>query len=136
MEHFKGPALTVDAVIEFPDNRVVLIRRGHPPFEGRWALPGGFVEIGETVDSACRREMKEECNVDVELRGIIGVYDTPGRDPRGQTVSIVFRAGVLSGSLEGRDDAIEARLFERNELPELDLAFDHAKILRDAGWLR
>jgi len=135
MGEFKNPALTVDGVIEFPDGKIVLIRRANPPFEGMWALPGGFVDIGETVEDACVREMKEECNVDVELKGIIGVYSDPERDPRGHTVSVVFRTEVVSGELEGRDDAAEARLFTRDELKGIELSFDHAEILRDAGWV-
>jgi 8-oxo-dGTP diphosphatase len=131
----KGPWLTVDAVIEYPDEKLVLIRRKNPPFEGMWALPGGFVDVGETVESACRREVKEECDIDVELTGILGVYSDPKRDPRGHTVSVVFRARYLAGELKGEDDAREARLFSREELKDIELAFDHGDILKDAGWL-
>ncbi len=131
----KRPGLTVDAVIEFGDDRVVLIRRGFPPFEGLWALPGGFVEIGETVADACMREVREECSIDVELRGILGVYSDPRRDPSRHTIAVAFRAVHKSGELKGSDDAREARLFKRDELRSLKLAFDHADILRDAGWL-
>lgn len=135
MSEPKGPALTVDAVIESGDDRVVLIRRAFPPFEGSWALPGGFVEIGETVADACVREVREECSISVELRGILGVYSDPRRDPRRHTVTVAFRAVHKSGELKGSDDAREARLFGRDELESLKLAFDHADILRDAGWL-
>jgi len=93
------------------------------------------VDVGETVDKACIREAKEECNVDVELIEMVGVYSDPTRDPRGHTVGIAFRARVISGDLEGRDDAKEAKLFSRDELKEIKLAFDHEDILRDAGWL-
>ncbi len=134
MQTQKTPALTVDAIIEFPDDRLVLIRRGNPPFQGNWALPGGFVDIGETVDIACIREAKEECNIDIELTEILGVYSDPKRDPRFHTVSVAFRASYKSGKLLGMDDAEEARLFSRDELKDIELAFDHADILRDAGW--
>ena len=130
-----GPSLTVDAVIEYPDDRVVLIRRGNPPFEGRWALPGGFVDIGETVEHACVREVKEECMIDVELDGILGVYSDPSRDPRRHTVSVVFMAKYRSGELSGSDDAREAKLFTRNDLKGITLAFDHELIMSDAGWM-
>jgi 8-oxo-dGTP diphosphatase len=135
MSGIKGPALTVDAVIEYPDGRVVLIKRGNPPFKGSWALPGGFVDIGETVDKACVREAREECSIEIELSGILGVYSDPERDPRGHTVSIVFRADYKSGKLIGADDASEAKLFSRDELKDLILAFDHREVLIDAGWI-
>jgi len=130
----KDPWLTVDAVIEYPDEKVVLIRRKNPPFEGMWALPGGFVDLGETVQTACRREVKEECDIDVEPTGILGVYSDPKRDPRGHTVSVVFKARYLAGELKGKDDAREARLFSREELKGIELAFDHGDVLKDAGW--
>ena len=136
MSEIKGPSLTVDAVIEFPEEKVVLIRRGIPPFEGMWALPGGFVEFGETVEAACMREVKEECSIDVELEGILGVYSDPKRDPRGHTVSVIFRAKYVDGELKGADDAKEARLYSRDELKGIELAFDHGDALRDAGWLQ
>ncbi len=135
MSPFEGPALTVDAIISFPDDRLVLIRRGNPPFQGNWALPGGFVDIGETVEQACVREVMEECMIEVELTGLAGVYSDPTRDPRGHTVSVVFNAEYKSGELKGSDDAREARLFDRDELKEIEPAFDHAVILKDAGWL-
>ena len=128
------PSLTVDAVIEFPDDRIVLIRRANPPFEGQWALPGGFVDWSETVAHACIREAKEETSVDIELVRILGVYSDPSRDPRRHTVSVVFIAKYKSGELKGSDDAREARLFSREELREIQTAFDHDLILKDAGW--
>jgi 8-oxo-dGTP diphosphatase len=136
MAEERGPSLTVDAVIEFPEEKVVLIRRKNPPFEGMWALPGGFVDFGETVEHACIREVKEECSIDVELEGILGVYSDPKRDPRGHTVSVIFRARYVDGELKGADDAKEARLFSRDELKGIELAFDHGEVLRDAGWRR
>ncbi len=135
MPEQRGPSLTVDAVIEFPGKRVVLIRRANPPFEGKWALPGGFVDFGETTEQACLREVKEECSIDVEIKGTLGVYSDPNRDPRGHTVSVVFKAEYRDGELKGMDDAKEAKLFTREELRGIDLAFDHRDIMRDAGWL-
>lgn len=128
------PFLTVDAVVE-SEGRCILIKRGNPPFLGTWALPGGFVEYGETIENACRREIKEECGIEIELMGIVGVYSDPSRDPRGHTVSVVFRARAMSDRIMGGDDASEARWFSREELRGLTLAFDHEKVLKDAGWI-
>ncbi|HEX9744843.1 MAG TPA: NUDIX hydrolase [bacterium] len=132
---FKGPALTVDAIIAWEDGRIVLIRRGNEPFKGAWALPGGFVDMGETIEEAIIREVKEECGIDIELVGIHGVYSAPGRDPRGHTVSVVYTAFYRGGELAGGDDAAQAKLFEREELPEMDFAFDHKEILAHGGWI-
>ena len=135
MQENKGPSLTVDAVIEYPDSRIVLIRRGFPPFEGSWALPGGFVDFGEQVADACVREVREECGIDVEIKRILGVYSDPMRDPRRHTISIAFITEWKSGELQGSDDASEARIFTRDELKGIDLAFDHREMLLDAGWI-
>lgn len=129
----RGPRLTVDSLTLDPNGRVLLIRRGRPPFEGRWALPGGFVEIGETVEEACIRETREETGVDVEIESILGVFSRPDRDPRGHTVSIVFRCRPVGGSAAGGDDAAEARWFGPEEAKALPLAFDHAEIVARAG---
>jgi 8-oxo-dGTP diphosphatase len=124
------PVLTADAVILDPERGVVLIRRGHPPFEGSWALPGGFVEVGETCANACVREAREETGLEVEAVELLGVYSKPDRDPRGHTVSTVYLCRVLGGSLSSGDDASDARWFA--DLSGVDLAFDHAEVLRDA----
>jgi len=128
-----SPALTVDAVIQHPGLGVVLIRRGNPPFAGSWALPGGFVDVGETCESACRREVREETGLAVEVIDLVGVFSDPGRDPRGHTVSAVYLCRVTGGSLAGGDDAIDARWFDA--LEGVPLAFDHAAILAAAGFL-
>jgi 8-oxo-dGTP diphosphatase len=128
------PMLTVDAVVlaftaEPP--RVLLVQRGNPPFVGRWALPGGFVEEGERVIDAAPRELAEETGLRVGALELLGVYDTPGRDPRGWTVSIVYLARVQSEAVvAGGDDANDARWFAVDRLPEL--AFDHDIIIADA----
>ncbi len=116
-------------MIEHPDG-VVLIRRGHPPFQGSFALPGGFVDDDETTEQAARREVKEETGLDVRLVGLIGVYSGPGRDPRGSTLSVVYRGQITAGHLRAGDDASEAAVFPCEALPEL--AFDHGQILYDA----
>jgi 8-oxo-dGTP diphosphatase len=127
------PMLTVDvvALTAGAHPRVLLVERGHPPFVGSWALPGGFVEAGERISEAAPRELAEETGLQVDGLELFGVYDTPGRDPRGSTVSIVYRVRLASErSVSGADDASDARWFALDELPEL--AFDHATIVADA----
>lgn len=124
----RGPSPTVDVVISLPGDRVVLVRRKNPP--PGWALPGGFVDEGETVESAAVREAKEETGLDVELTALLGVYSDPRRDPRRHTLSAVF-LGRAGGEPAGADDADEARAFAWSALPS-PLAFDHAEILSDA----
>ena len=127
----RQPALTVDAVIHDPLNGVVLIRRGHPPFAGAWALPGGFVEFGERCEDACVREVLEETGLEVEIVALIGVFSAPDRDPRGHTVSVVYRCRLVGGQLAAGDDAAEARWFR--DPAGAGLAFDHHEILAAAG---
>jgi 8-oxo-dGTP diphosphatase len=127
----KTPALTTDCVVFDRGGRVLLIRRGNPPFKGSYALPGGFVDVGETVEDACRRELMEETGIEVGRLELVGVYSDPSRDPRGHTTSVVFLARVARGRPTAGDDAAAAEWVER--WSKVDLAFDHAKILRDAG---
>jgi 8-oxo-dGTP diphosphatase len=124
----KSPALTVDAVI-LKENSIVLIKRKKDPFKGMWAIPGGFVEWGETVEQAAIREAKEETCLDVKIEKLIGVYSDPIRDPRGHTVSVCFLCREVGGDLMAATDAGDARYFKLSELPEL--AFDHGEILGD-----
>lgn len=122
----RNPLPTADVVIEVGD-RVVLVRRKYPP--PGWAIPGGFVEVGETVESTAVREALEETGLRVTLTALLGVYSDPARDPRHHTISTVY-VGRAEGAPEGDDDAAEARLFGEGDLPS-PLAFDHAKILAD-----
>ena len=123
----RGPLPTVDVIAEMPQGGVVLVRRKYPP--PGWALPGGFVEAGETAAAAARRELREETGLDVELTELFHVYSDPARDPRGPTLGVVF-IGRASGTPEGADDAAEARAFAVDALPA-PLAFDHGLILAD-----
>lgn len=123
------PLLTVDGVV-VDGGRVLLIRRLNPPFQGLWALPGGFVDVGESCEEAVVREVREETGLDGGILKLVGVYSDPARDPRGHTVSVVYLCEVVGGKLSAADDAADARFFPFDELP--GLAFDHAIVVEDA----
>ncbi len=123
------PLVAVDTVIELadrPERPIVLIQRKNPPYG--WALPGGFVEVGETLEQAAVREAEEETALKVRLKGLLGCYSDPRRDPRGHTVSAVF-VGEAAGEPKARSDAQGIGLFDPHHPPPL--AFDHARILED-----
>lgn len=124
---FRNPSLTVDAIIEIPGEGIVLIERLNPPFG--WAIPGGFVDYGETVEDAVLREAKEETGLHLENLRQFRVYSDPHRDPRQHTVSVVFTARG-KGVPQAADDARAIGVFPLDALPE-NLAFDHARILSD-----
>ncbi len=126
-----GPKLTVDAWTRDRRGRILLVRRGRPPFQGLWAFPGGFCEVGETTEEACGREVREETGVEIQVGGVRGVYSDPKRDPRGHTVTVLYDAVAVGGRANGGDDAAEARWFSRREIRKLDLAFDHGRIVRE-----
>ena len=125
----KTPALTVDAII-IEDGCVLLIKRGHPPFQGEWALPGGFVDLDESCESAVVREVLEETGIEAEITALVGVYSDPARDPRRHTVSVAYLCKKRGGEVCGADDASDAAFHMLEKLPEL--AFDHARIISDA----
>ena len=127
----RTPALTVDCVAVDADGRVLLIRRGRPPFEGQYALPGGFVEVGETVEAACSRELEEETGIVAQDLRLAGIYSDPKRDPRGHTVAVVFLTRFSESQPLARagDDAAAAEWVA--DWPALPLAFDHARILAE-----
>ena len=122
----KTPLLTVDAIIR-TEGGIVLIKRKNPPLG--WALPGGFVDVGETVENAVRREALEETGLQIRNLWLLGVYSDPNRDPRFHTVSIVFGA-VADGMPCGGDDAAEAVAFLDDQLPQ-PIVFDHSRIIAD-----
>jgi 8-oxo-dGTP diphosphatase len=125
--------LTVDCVVFDAKGRVLLVRRKYPPFQGSYALPGGFVEIGERVEDGCRRELKEETGIEVGPLQLVGVYSDPGRDPRGHTCAVAYVARVASAEPTAGDDAAAAEWVA--DWHSVGLAFDHAKILADAAKL-
>ncbi len=124
------PSLTTDCVVLGPEDRVLLVRRKNPPFAGSYALPGGFVDVGETVEDACRRELLEETGVKAGKLALLGVYSDPRRDPRGHTVSVVFLTRVASVKAKAGDDAAAVEWVK--DWRSVRLAFDHAKILSEA----
>lgn len=127
---YVSPALTVDAVL-LKGRDVMLIRRARAPFAGSWALPGGFVDVGERVEDAARRELLEETGLRGDIVDLLGVWSDPSRDPRGHSVSVVFVCkigGIIQ--IDAGDDAAEARWFPLDALPPV--AFDHADILAAA----
>ncbi len=122
------PLLAVDAII-IHRGKLVLIKRKNPPYQDCFALPGGFVDIGETVEEAVVREAKEETGLDIRLIKLLGVYSDPSRDPRGHIVSICYLTKGI-GTLKADSDAKDIGLFGLNEIP--GLAFDHNKIIENA----
>ena len=123
---YRNPFPTVDIIIEL-DEGIVLIKRKNPPYG--WALPGGFVNYGESLEATAVREAKEETSLDVSLVAEFGAYSDPNRDPRMHTITVVFIAKA-QGEPKAADDASEVGVFQQNTLPE-NLAFDHDRILRD-----
>lgn len=122
----KNPFPTVDIIIEYKDG-IILIKRKNPPFG--WALPGGFVDYGESLEDAAIREAKEETGLDINLIRQFHTYSDPNRDTRFHTISTVYIAKG-EGNLSAGDDAKEAEVFTKNNLPN-NIAFDHKKILED-----
>lgn len=131
IKKYKNPVPTVDIIIEVPgetgEEGIVLIRRKNPPFG--WAIPGGFVDYGETLEHAAVREAREETSLDATLVRQFHTYSDPARDKRKHTISTVFIARA-EGIPRGADDALEARIFRSDEIP-IDMAFDHADIIKD-----
>jgi len=133
------PRVTVDVVVVAPAGgqpRVLLVRRGNPPFQGQWAIPGGFVEPYEPLETAARRELREETGAEPVRLEQLHTFGDPGRDPRGWTISVVFLAlagedQLQSGKLRAGSDAKEVGWFALDDLPPL--AFDHAEILACAA---
>ncbi len=131
------PLLTVDALIIYVKDKIVLIRRKNPPFQGELALPGGFVNIGETVENACIREAYEETNIKVKIKKLIGVFSDPKRDPRGHNVTVAFFCEPASKNEKplAKDDAATIEIVKLEELHSKKLAFDHFKIIKYSGIL-
>jgi 8-oxo-dGTP diphosphatase len=128
---------TVDAIIEIGGEDVILIKRKYPPFRDYYALPGGFIEKGESPKAALIREVKEETNLNVKIIKKIGIYDEEGRDPRGRIVSTAFKCNVIGdiSNMKSGDDSKQVEIVSKESLKDIDLAFDHQKMLKDAQLL-
>ena len=133
------PLLTVDAVILINNKKdIILIHRKKPPFRGELALPGGFVEVGETVEDACIREVKEETNIKIRILNLIGVFSNPKRDPRSHIVTIGFLCEPLTKNEKPKamDDAAALEIVPLSKISSLTLAFDHKEIIEASGILK
>ncbi len=127
IEVYRNPIPTVDIIIELESGGVVLIKRKNPPYG--WAIPGGFVDYGESLEEGALREAKEETSLDVDLIRQFHTYSDPARDPRHHSITTVYIAKG-KGKPEAKDDAVEIGIFTRSNLPE-QIAFDHRKILEN-----
>lgn len=131
MTKYKKPSVTVDIFIFDDDFNFILIKRKNDPYKGFWALPGGFVDYGETVEDAAVREAKEETSIDIELKGLVNVYSDPKRDPRGHTITVAYIAKGNLNDMKADSDAKEIGIFSYEKLDEINIAFDHSKIIND-----
>jgi ADP-ribose pyrophosphatase YjhB (NUDIX family) len=127
IETYRNPIPTVDIIIEMESRGIILIKRKNPPFG--WAIPGGFVDYGESLEQAAVREAKEETNLEVEFVRQFHTYSDPNRDPRHHTISTVYVAKG-KGNSQAKDDAVAVGVFTESNLPD-EIAFDHRLILRD-----
>jgi len=127
IEVYRNPIPTVDIIIEIESKGIVLIKRRNPPHG--WALPGGFVDYGESLEEAAVREAKEETDLDVKLTEQFHTYSDPERDPRHHSISTVYIAKA-KGTPQAKDDAAEIGIFNESSLPD-EIAFDHRSILKD-----
>lgn len=124
----RHPWVTVDGLV-LQDRRLVAVVRRNPPFQGMPALPGGFVELGETTETAVVRELQEETGLETRVVRLVGVYSDPARDPRGHTVTVAYALEPAGGRLHAGSDAKAIVLLDPEALPPL--AFDHARIVAD-----
>lgn len=131
MTDYKIPSITADIFIFDDDFNFILIKRKNDPYKDCWALPGGFVEYGESVETAAVREAKEETSIDVELIDLVNVYSKPDRDPRGHTITVAYTAKGDLDTRKADSDAKDIRIFNTSELDKINIAFDHAQIIKD-----
>ena len=130
MTSYKNPVPTVDIIIQ-KDSNILMIRRKKDPFKDYLALPGGFVNHGETVEEAIKREALEEVSLQIEPIDILGVYSDPNRDPRGHILSVVFVGIILSGEARAGDDSASIKWLDLGNIQNEKLAFDHKNIISD-----
>jgi 8-oxo-dGTP diphosphatase len=125
---YERPNITTDGII-IKNQQILLVKRKIPPFKGKWALPGGFVEYGEKTEDTVIREVLEETGLKTRINQLAGVYSDLDRDPRGHTITIVYNLDIIGGELVAGDDASHVKFFNVEELPEL--SFDHSKIINE-----
>lgn len=130
MKKYRNPIPTVDAIIQ-KSSFLLLIKRQNDPYKDTFALPGGFVDEGETVEEALVREVFEETSLEIHPIEILGVYSTPTRDPRGHMMTVVFITITYGGELSAGDDAKELHWIPLDNINNIDLAFDHKLIIKD-----
>ena len=130
MKNYRNPVPTVYIILQQESN-ILLIKRKNDPFKDHLSLPGGFVNEGELVEEAAKRETWEETSLTIEPIEILGVYSDPNRDPRGHVLSVVWVAIVVNGVARANDDSIEVQWVPLNDLDSTRLAFDHKQILLD-----
>jgi len=141
LTNYKKPSITVDIIIFNEKNNndaiitknkeFVLIKRRNEPFKDHWAIPGGFIDYGELVENAALREAKEETGIDVKIKKLFDVYSDPKRDPRGHTITIVYLANGDFSKIKADSDASDAQIISFDDIEDINLAFDHKKILCD-----
>ena len=131
MANYKSPSVTADIFIFDDELNFILIKRKNNPYKDYWALPGGFVEYGESVETAAVREAKEETSIDVELKNLVNVYSEPDRDPRRHTITVAYTARGDFTKRKADSDAKEIAIFSAKKLDEIKLAFDHREIIAD-----
>lgn len=129
LKEYKNPALSVNAIIE-KDESILLVRRNEQPFHRMWSLPGGYVEYGERVEDALKREIYEELELEIEPLRLLGVYSDTFRHPSKHVVAIAYLAKILDGTLKENSEIAEAKFFKPKEIPD-KLAFDHSKMIKD-----
>lgn len=130
MKQYSNPTPTVDVILQRESN-VLMIRRKNDPFKNYLALPGGFVNEGETIEEAMKREALEETSLEVEPIEILGAYSDPKRDPRKHIVTVVFIGIIVGGNSKAGDDAAKVEWIKLVDIQKQQIAFDHAQILRD-----
>ena len=130
MKQYKNPIPTVDAIIQ-NSSSILFVKRKKDPFKNQYALPGGFVNEGETIEEAIKREVYEETSLEVHPIDILGVYSDPKRDPRGHMMTVVFIVLVIKGNPIAGDDADKTEWIPLEKLNDINIAFDHKLIIND-----